>query len=150
MAMKLSFNTWPYSSFPVWLPAYTLEETIKRIKKIGYDGIEIGAASPHCYPPTLSKQRRKDIGKMLKDYDLELSSMLPALSGGPGHNVCSPIPEERRHTIEHLKDLAQLLGASRQRVNQELKSFERDGAVRVEPTRLVVLDSAKLLAAAGK
>ena len=42
------------------------------------------------------------------------------------------------------------LGASRQRVNQELKSFERDGAVRVEATRLVVLDSAKLLAAAGK
>ena len=40
------------------------------------------------------------------------------------------------------EDLAQLLGASRQRVNQELKSFERDGAVRVEPTRLVVLDSA--------
>jgi CRP/FNR family transcriptional regulator, cyclic AMP receptor protein len=37
------------------------------------------------------------------------------------------------------EDLAQLLGASRQRVNQELKGFERQGAVRVEPTRLVVL-----------
>ena len=36
------------------------------------------------------------------------------------------------------EDLAQLLGASRQRVNQELKAFERAGAVRVEPTRLVV------------
>ena len=35
------------------------------------------------------------------------------------------------------EDLAQLLGASRQRVNQELKGFEREGAVRVEPTRLV-------------
>jgi fructoselysine 3-epimerase len=109
MDMKLSFNTWPYASFPVWLPAYTLEETIKRIKAIGYDGIEIGAASPHCYPPTLSAQRRRDIGKMLKDYDLELSSMLPALSGGPGHNVVSPIPEERRFTIEAYKELAQLL-----------------------------------------
>lgn len=43
------------------------------------------------------------------------------------------------------EDLAQLLGASRQRVNQELKGFERDGAVRVEPTRLVVLSRAKLL-----
>jgi len=43
------------------------------------------------------------------------------------------------------EDLAQLLGASRQRVNQELKSFERDGAVRVEPTRLVVLSKDKLL-----
>jgi len=48
------------------------------------------------------------------------------------------------------EDLAQLLGASRQRVNQELKGFERDGAVRVEPTRLVVLSRDKLLAIADK
>jgi CRP/FNR family transcriptional regulator, cyclic AMP receptor protein len=48
------------------------------------------------------------------------------------------------------EDLAQLLGASRQRVNQELKAFERDGALRVEPTRLVVLSRDKLLAAADK
>jgi CRP/FNR family transcriptional regulator, cyclic AMP receptor protein len=44
------------------------------------------------------------------------------------------------------EDLAQLLGASRQRVHQELKGFEREGAVRVEPTRLVVLSREKLLA----
>jgi CRP-like cAMP-binding protein len=43
------------------------------------------------------------------------------------------------------EDLAQLLGASRQRVNQELKGFEREGAVRVEPTRLVVLSREKLM-----
>ena len=48
------------------------------------------------------------------------------------------------------EELAQLLGASRQRVNQELKGFERDGAVRIEPTRLVVLSKAKLLAIAGR
>jgi len=48
------------------------------------------------------------------------------------------------------EDLAQLLGASRQRVNQELKGFERDGAVRIEPTRLVVLSKEKLLAIAKK
>ena len=48
------------------------------------------------------------------------------------------------------EDLAQLLGASRQRVNQELKGFERDGAVRVEPTRLVVLSREKLMAIADK
>ncbi len=43
------------------------------------------------------------------------------------------------------EDLAQLVGASRQRVNQELKGFEREGAVRVEPTRLVVLSRELLL-----
>ena len=44
------------------------------------------------------------------------------------------------------EDLAQLLGASRQRVNQELKALEREGALRVEPTRLVVRSREKLLA----
>jgi len=48
------------------------------------------------------------------------------------------------------EDIAQLLGASRQRVNQELKGFEREGAVRIEPTRLVVLSKAKLLALAER
>jgi CRP-like cAMP-binding protein len=36
------------------------------------------------------------------------------------------------------EDLAQLLGASRQRVNQELKRLERDGVLIVEPARIVV------------
>jgi CRP/FNR family transcriptional regulator, cyclic AMP receptor protein len=48
------------------------------------------------------------------------------------------------------EDLAQLLGASRQRVNQELKGFEREGALRVEPTRLVVLSREKLMSVAER
>ncbi|MES2980264.1 MAG: Crp/Fnr family transcriptional regulator [Pseudomonadota bacterium] len=36
------------------------------------------------------------------------------------------------------EELAQLLGASRQRVNQELKAMEREEAIRVEPSGLVV------------
>jgi CRP/FNR family transcriptional regulator, cyclic AMP receptor protein len=48
------------------------------------------------------------------------------------------------------EDIAQLLGASRQRVNQELKGFEREGALRVEPTRLVVISREKLMAIAER
>lgn len=36
------------------------------------------------------------------------------------------------------EELAQLLGASRQRVNQELKAMERDEVIRIEPGGLVV------------
>jgi len=43
------------------------------------------------------------------------------------------------------EELAQLLGASRQRVNQELKAMEREGAIRIEPAGLVVLDRAALM-----
>jgi hypothetical protein len=35
-------------------------------------------------------------------------------------------------------------------VNQELKGFEREGAVRVEPTRLVVLSRDKLMQIADR
>ncbi|MDR6888913.1 MULTISPECIES: Crp/Fnr family transcriptional regulator [Variovorax] len=43
------------------------------------------------------------------------------------------------------EELAQLLGASRQRVNQELKTMEREGTIRIEPGGLVVLDRAALM-----
>ncbi len=38
------------------------------------------------------------------------------------------------------EELAQLLGASRQRVNQELKHMERDGVIRIEAAGLVIRD----------
>jgi fructoselysine 3-epimerase len=90
--MKLSFNTWVYSSFPIWVPAYPLEETIRRIARIGYDGIEIGAAAPHAYPAYLSSERRREIRKVLEDNNIVVSAMLPAPGGGPGFNVASPAP----------------------------------------------------------
>jgi CRP/FNR family cyclic AMP-dependent transcriptional regulator len=43
------------------------------------------------------------------------------------------------------EELAQLLGASRQRVNQELKAMERENVLRIEPGGLVVLDRAGLM-----
>ena len=43
------------------------------------------------------------------------------------------------------EELAQLLGASRQRVNQELKTMERELAIRIEPGGLVVRDRALLM-----
>ena len=52
--MKYAFNTWAYSSFPVWLPAYPLDEAIRRLAAIGYDGVEIGCAAPHAWPTYLS------------------------------------------------------------------------------------------------
>ena len=53
MAFKYAFNTWVYGSFPVWVPAYTLDETIRRLARIGYDGIEIGCAH---VPPRVTKE----------------------------------------------------------------------------------------------
>lgn len=106
--MKLAFNTWVYSSFPIWVPAYPIEEAIKRLARIGYDGIEIGAAAPHAYPAYLSKDRRKEIRRVLDDNKIAVSAMLPAPGGGPGFNVASPLPEERQAAIEQYKLVAEL------------------------------------------
>ena len=43
------------------------------------------------------------------------------------------------------EELAQLVGASRQRVNQELKALERQDIIRIEPSGLVVRDRAALI-----
>jgi CRP/FNR family cyclic AMP-dependent transcriptional regulator len=44
------------------------------------------------------------------------------------------------------EELAQLLGASRQRVNQELKAMERDEVIRIEPGGLVIRNREALMA----
>jgi len=108
MAMKLAFNTWVYSSFPIWVPSYPIEETIKRIARIGYDGIEIGAAAPHAYPAYTGPERRREIKQVLDDNNIVVSAMLPAPGGGPGFNVASPSPEERRAAIDQYKDVGKL------------------------------------------
>ena len=116
MGFKYSFNNWCYSSFPVWVPSYALEETIKRIARIGYDAIEIGCAAPHAWPAHLNKAKRAAIKTLMADQGIACSSMLPAPGGGPGNNPASLLPEERASAIAHYKevvDLAHDLGAPR-------------------------------------
>jgi protein FrlC len=108
MSIKFSYNTWPYSSFFNWVPAYSLDETIRRIAKIGYDGIEIGAAAPHAYPAYLTPARKREVKRLLDENGVALSSMLCAAGGGPGNNPASPDIAERRATIQHYKDIAKL------------------------------------------
>ena len=56
-------------------------------------------------------------------------------------------PQEVRIGLQLVQEeLAQLLGASRQRVNQELKRMEREDCIRVEPSGLVIRNSEALQA----
>lgn len=106
--MKYSFNTWVYSSFPSWLPAYPLKDTIERLARIGYDGIELGCASPHAWPYYLDNAKRKEIKGWLRDNNIVFSSLLPAPGGGPGANIASAIKEEREWSVQYVKDVVDL------------------------------------------
>jgi CRP-like cAMP-binding protein len=61
---------------------------------------------------------------------------VPSLSDGGETRISLHLAQE---------ELAQLLGASRQRVNQELKAMERDDAIRIEQGGLVVRDRDALM-----
>jgi CRP/FNR family cyclic AMP-dependent transcriptional regulator len=61
---------------------------------------------------------------------------VPSLSDGHEVRIGLQLAQE---------ELAQLLGASRQRVNQELKSMEREDAIRIEPGGLVVRNRETLM-----
>lgn len=106
--MKLSFNTWVYSSFPVWVPAYPLAHAIERLASIGYEGIEIGAASPHAFPDYVDAAARREIRNCLNTNGLALAAMLPAPGGGPGYNVASSIGAERVAALDQYKKVVAL------------------------------------------
>ena len=61
---------------------------------------------------------------------------LPSLNEGSEVRIGLQLAQE---------ELAQLLGASRQRVNQELKAMEREQVIRIEPGGLVVRDRKALM-----
>jgi len=114
--MKYAFNTWAYSSFPVWLPAYPLEEAIRRLAAIGYDGVEIGCAAPHAWPAYLSTERRAELRRLLNSCGLQAVSLVATPGGGPGFNPASPLFEEREATVKYYNeviDLASDLGAEK-------------------------------------
>ncbi len=106
--IKLACNTWMYSSFPAWLPAYPIEYVIERLAAIGYDGIELGCASPVAYPPYMDGEKRKLVRQMLQDHRIAVSSVLPCPGGGMGNNVSSPIQEERRQAVRSYQECIQL------------------------------------------
>ena len=72
----------------------------------------------------------KQLGHLVRSYGV------PSLSSNDEIRIALQLAQE---------ELAQLLGASRQRVNQELKTMEREGVIRIEPTGLVVCDRDALL-----
>jgi protein FrlC len=98
---SIGINTWLYASFPVWTPSYPLEDTVDHVGNAGFDSIEFGAASPHAWPQYMTEDRQAAIQDRLDTNDLTVSSICPALGGGPGPNPASPLEEEREAAREH-------------------------------------------------
>lgn len=113
--MKYAFNTCAFGSCNAWLPAYPLDETMRRLAKVGYEAIELVCASPHAWPEFLSNDDIKRIGAWQKEYGVNIVSLMPLMGGGgPGCNVASSCKEELEWSRGYYKscvDLAARWGA---------------------------------------
>jgi protein FrlC len=103
--MKLSISSKLYQN-------YTLEETVKRVAKLGYDGIEIWGGRPHAYYRDINEADATTIKKLIDKVGLEISGFIPAQFGYPT-SLCSPISSIRKDSVEYIKksiDTSLLLG----------------------------------------
>ena len=66
--MKLAFSTNAFKK-------YSLEESIRLIRKIGYEGVEILCDIPHAYPPYLKEEDILSIKETVSNNDIEVSNL---------------------------------------------------------------------------
>jgi sugar phosphate isomerase/epimerase len=66
--MKLAFSTNAFKK-------YSLEESIRLIKEIGYEGVEILCDVPHAYPPQLKEEDILSIGETVSKSKIEISNL---------------------------------------------------------------------------
>ena len=90
---KTSIGTWAYiwggySEDPV-----PFETVVKRISELGFDGIEFGAFDPHFTENT--PEKRKEIKKLLLDYNLGLSGVAAPFS--------SPATSDKEKYLDEVK-----------------------------------------------
>lgn len=102
-----------YAAFTTLFSEYSIHQTIKKVKELGFDGIEIGCREPHLSPDT-SIIRVQEIKQLADDAGLEI----PALAGYMGgFSVKSDTEcEEQFEQFKKLLERAEILGSSMIRV----------------------------------
>jgi sugar phosphate isomerase/epimerase len=111
LTVKFAFSSNAFRKF-------SLDETIRILSGIGFDGIEIMADTPHAWPPDLSREDRVRIRKCLDDHGMEISNinafMMCAVQDFHHPSWIEPDEAFRQIRIQHTIDsiyLAANLGA---------------------------------------
>lgn len=94
--MKHSLSTSVYYRYP-------LLETLKRIKSLGYDGVEIWGGRPHAYFEDMTANRIKEIKKLLSDINLAISNFIPAQFRYPTNLACTD-EVIRKNSVTYIKE----------------------------------------------
>jgi len=101
--IKLSCCTLAY------IVSTSLDEAIKRIANVGYEGVDIYTGPPHLYPAHCSTEERKAVKKLIEKFNLKLTGF--AVVGGIlglGINFSHPNKKVRDETLQYYKDNVEL------------------------------------------
>ena len=87
--MKISLGSWAFSFGPYAQKPVSFEDTVARLAKAGYDGVEICGFAPHVTLETYSTSaRQRELARFVEDhglgisgYDADLSSVNPVFAG---------------------------------------------------------------------
>jgi sugar phosphate isomerase/epimerase len=82
--------------------ALTLEQTIERAKKYGYEGIEIDGKRPHGNPLDWPTRRCKELKAISQGESIEIHGV------AANNDFSSPIPEYRECQIAYVKELIRM------------------------------------------
>jgi protein FrlC len=94
--VKLSISSFIYFNYP-------LDEAIRRVAAIGFDGIDIWGGRPHAYRCDLSEKEIRALRRLLSDTDLAVASFIPAQFRYPTC-LCSPNETIRRDSVAYICD----------------------------------------------
>jgi protein FrlC len=94
--VKLSISSFIYFNYP-------LDEAIRRVAAIGFDGIDIWGGRPHAYRCDLSEKEIGLLRRLLSDTNLAVASFIPAQFRYPTC-LCSPNETIRRDSVAYICD----------------------------------------------
>jgi sugar phosphate isomerase/epimerase len=78
--MNLSFGSWAFTRGPFEGNPVSFHATLHKLEDEGYQGIELGAVTPHPTPEShATRQKREQVRKEVADHGLAFSGMSPNL-----------------------------------------------------------------------
>jgi len=80
---------------------YSLPATLRMIKELGYDGVEIWGGRPHAYCEDMTGQAAAGIASLLEELDLPVSNFIPAQFRYPV-NIASSDENIRKNSVRYI------------------------------------------------
>lgn len=92
---------------------HTIQDAIRLIASIGFDGVDIWGGRPHVYRNDLTAEELVHLRRLIADHGLRIVSFMPAFYRYP-HSLSNPNPRVREDSIDYMRqctDNAAALGA---------------------------------------